>query len=78
MVFKITSQYVLPQVCNERTKGFYTPKCGAVKEKRVGPSKTHAGGGFKHLILTEKRPQLCLPGREYWCLSTKCNSVVWI
>jgi len=33
------SQDVLPQVCHERTKGFYTPKCGAAQELRVGPSK---------------------------------------
>jgi hypothetical protein len=30
----------LPTVCHERTKGFYTPKCGAAQEMRVGPSES--------------------------------------
>ena len=34
------SQHFLPTVCHERTKGFYTPKCGAAQEMRVGPSKS--------------------------------------
>jgi hypothetical protein len=30
----------LPTVCHERTKEFYTPKCGAAQEMRVGPSES--------------------------------------
>ena len=33
------SPHYLPTVCHERTKGFYTLKCGAAQEMRVGPSK---------------------------------------
>ncbi len=32
--------HYLPTVCHERTKGFYTPKCAAVQEMRVGPSES--------------------------------------
>ena len=30
----------MPTVCHESTKGFYTQKCGAAQEMRVGPSES--------------------------------------
>jgi len=39
--------YYLPPVCHERTKGFYTPKCGAAQEMRVGPSESSFRSRFQ-------------------------------
>jgi len=41
------NQTNLPTVCHERTKGFYTPKCGAVQEMRVGPSESTCRSWFQ-------------------------------
>ena len=35
-IFLVVNPHCLPTVCHERTKGFYTPKCGAAQEMRVG------------------------------------------
>ena len=42
MVIIRKSEDNLPTVCHERTKGFYTPKCGAAQEMRQQPEIANA------------------------------------